>query len=310
MEPLVSVICLCYNHGEYLKEALNSVFDQTYGKVEIIVVDDASTDGSPELLKSFLSQRDDVKLILNSTNLGNCKAFNLGLKEANGKYIIDFATDDVMMPERIAKQVVQFSSLGQEYGVVYSDWISIDSRGQLLTGCQAEKDKLSGDLYDQLVERYFIAPPTMMMKKEVFDYLGGYDEELAYEDFDFWVRSSHRYKYAYLDEKLTKIRRSSGSLSTKFYSERSGDMLLSTYKVCEKASVLNRTQRDRVALSNRISYEMRQCLFTSNFDLVKQFYALQTKNDAVKVKDRVIRLLARFRLSFSFLNRTSRTHRN
>lgn len=306
MEPVVSVICLCYNHGEFLKEALNSVFEQTYEKIQIIVIDDASTDGSQGLLKSFLSERDDVRLILNQSNQGNCKSFNRALGEATGKYIVDLATDDVMTPTRVARQVAYFQGLGQEYGVVYSDFVPIDTDGNALIGGQKDADKLSGNLFNDLVKRYFIAPPTMMIKKEVFDYLGGYDEELAYEDFDFWVRSSHRYKYAYLDEKLTKIRKVDGSLSTKFYGDRSGEMLSSTYAVCEKVSKLVRNNDERSALKQRISYEMRQSLFTSNFNLVGEFYALQKKNNAVSFMNKIIRLCSKLRLSFSFLNRSAK----
>src|SRR5690554_6116465 len=104
MQPLVSVICLCHNHERFLEEAIDSVLDQTYPNIEIIVVDDASTDGSKALLKD-ICVKNNLPFIDIAENIGNCAAFNKGFSVAKGKYVIDFAMDDVMMPERIEKQV-------------------------------------------------------------------------------------------------------------------------------------------------------------------------------------------------------------
>ena len=98
MKPLVSVICISYNHAPYIKEALNSLFAQTYANIEIILMDDASTDDSQTILKQQ-KEGHDIKLILHTTNQGYTKTFNQGLKESAGAYIIDFSLDDVMEPE-------------------------------------------------------------------------------------------------------------------------------------------------------------------------------------------------------------------
>src|SRR4051812_17801652 len=111
--PLVTVICLCYNQEKFVREAFYSVLRQTYRNIQIIVVDDASTDESVKEIQSILPA--DILFIPLEMNLGNCKAFNKALTYANGKYIIDFATDDVMTLQRIEKQVQFFESLGDEY---------------------------------------------------------------------------------------------------------------------------------------------------------------------------------------------------
>ena len=92
--PVVSVICLCYNHKRFVEEAIQSVLDQTYSNVELIVVDDSSTDGSQAVIESLMANNPAVKFIPLSSNQGNCRAFNLGWKYASGKYIIDLSADD------------------------------------------------------------------------------------------------------------------------------------------------------------------------------------------------------------------------
>ena len=264
----MSVIALCYNHATFVRDALRSVGQQTYSAVELIVVDDASTDRSVEIIRTFLQENDpgfQVTACFLPQNVGNCAAFNRGLARARGKYVIDFATDDMMLPERIAQQVAFFESLDDTYGVIFSEAQYVDERGTPLY-CH-HRDRLkhlrpvpTGDVYARLLSTYFVASPTMMMRRSVLDELGGYDERLAYEDFDFWVRSSRHYRYAYQDVCTTLIRKHPRSMSASLY--RRGDpQLYATYLVCRKAKALNRTEEERRALVKRVTYELRQAVW-------------------------------------------------
>lgn len=272
--PLVSVICLCYDHEKFVEEALASVLDQSYPNIEVIIVDDASQDDSIKVIMKFLKDKAgthgyEIKTVFLSQNLGNCRAFNRGFALASGKYVIDFATDDVMLSERIAQQVNYFEELASDYGVIFTEAAYINEKGQHLF--YHYKDKFqhlqkripTGDIYVDLLKSYFICSPTMMVKKEVLDAMNGYDEQLAYEDFDFWVRSSRNYLYAFLDECTTQVRKLSGSLSTKV--GKQGDkQLYSTYLVCKKALQLNKNKKENNALVKRVHYELRQCIITGN----------------------------------------------
>src|SRR5579859_1537102 len=104
-QPLVSVICLCYNHRRFVKEAIESVLGQTYKNIELIVVDDCSTDGSVSVIKELIVQNPVIRFIPLNENRGNCKAFNEGYKLSSGKFVIDFSADDVMVSGRIEQQV-------------------------------------------------------------------------------------------------------------------------------------------------------------------------------------------------------------
>ena len=268
---VVSVILLCHNQAGFVAEALQSVWLQAYAPIQLIVVDDASTDGSTEVIKNLLKDKPQVSFVGLSENRGNCAAFNEGLKLATGKYIIDLAADDVLMPERVGEQVAFFESLGEEYGVIYSNARYIDEKGGFI------KNHFSGaskppqhDVYEEVISTYFIPPPTMMMRKKVLDELEGYDSSLAYEDFDFWVRSARVYKYAYQPLVLTAIRKVKGSLSSRAY-RKHDRQLYSTYLVCQKIRRMNSSRSEDEALIRRIKYETRHAVFSANFDEANLF---------------------------------------
>lgn len=302
--PLVSVICLSFNHKPFVLEALQSVVDQTYPACELIIVDDASTDGSAEVIQTFSNQHPSVKFIQLKENIGNCKAFNIGLRAARGKFIIDFATDDIMEADRIARQVELFSHLAPEYGVVFTDATYIDSKGNFLRNHyeylfthRLLTTVPEGSVFAEVLSRYFIASPTMMVRREVFDSLGGYDEDLSYEDFDFWVRSSRLYKYAFLNERLTKIRRTGKSMSSGWY--KKGDpQLYSTYIICKKAHKLVQTKQEQEALVWRLKFELRQAVFSENKKEARLFYDMLKEINAVKSTDQLLIFLNKLPLPF------------
>ena len=303
--PLVSVICLCYNQARFVAEALASVLAQTYSSIELIIVDDASTDQSVTVIQHFLRSHptnDSIKTLFLPRNLGNCAAFNQGMALARGKYMIDFATDDVMLPQRIEQQVAYFETLPNDYGVVFTEAQYIDEQGSHLYYHYQDKLKHlypppTGDVYAQLLSTYFVAGPSMMVKKEVLDTMHGYDEQLAYEDFDFWVRSSRDYRYAYLDECTTQIRKHPASMSTGWY--RPGDpQLHSTYLVCLKAKDLNRTEEERKALVKRVKYEIRQAVFADDHQQVRLFFGILMPVGKGSLFYRVLLLLLSVNTSF------------
>jgi GT2 family glycosyltransferase len=266
--PLVSVICLCYNQVRFVKESLESVFSQTHPCFELIVVDDASTDGSQEVIQAFLSRHaPHVRFISNRENLGNCRSFNLALAHSSGTYLIDLAADDLLLPGRIEKQVAFFQTLPPQAGVVFSNTWLINEAGETMgQHFQPGQEVPSGDLYALLLARYLISPPTMMIRREVLEELGGYDESLAYEDFDFWVRSSRNWEYHYLPEITTQKRLHLHSLSRRFQSRHYPTMEQSTLRVCQKAYQLNRTPAEHQALIQRVRYQLWQALLTAQFE--------------------------------------------
>ena len=109
-KPLVSIICHCYNHSKFVLETLKSVLNQTYDNIEVIVVDDFSTDNSADVISSFMVKHPEIKFIQNHRNLGITKSFNRILKKTKGKYIIDLAADDLLLPNCVMQQVHCFQN--------------------------------------------------------------------------------------------------------------------------------------------------------------------------------------------------------
>lgn len=279
MKPLVTVIALCYKHKPFLREALESVLAQTYSPVELIVVDDAGHDGSAEIIEGFISDNPQVRFIRHEVNHGNCYSFNEALTVAKGKYIIDFATDDKMLPIMVEKMVEAFESLSEEYGIVFSNSGNISEQGDFMGyHFNADSEIPEGDVYNEVVRRYFISPPATMMRRDMLEELGGYDTSLAYEDFDLWVRAARNYKFQYLDEVTILKRIHPASLSHRFY-DRNEKLQASTFRICQKIKWLNKSEEENLALYQRCRYEMRVACLTGNFLLFFRYVDLIGKRN-------------------------------
>lgn len=307
-DPLVTVICLCFNQKRFVAEALQSVLSQTYQPIELIVVDDGSTDGSAEVIRECLQAFPTATFLELGENLGTTRAFNAGLQLAKGEYIADLAGDDVFRPDRIQKQMATFEKLDASYGVVFSDALLIDENSQPIGTFYPRNPDGSllnpvpqGNVYASILRSYSVCAPTILTRKSVYDALGGYDESLIYEDFDFFVRSARQYRYQYIDEPLTYYRKSAGSSSTRFYRKRYNPHLISTLTVCHKAYAQNQTTEENRALACQVRYFLRQSFFTENFVLVESYAALLRKLDKLDWISWCILQLARRRLPTSTL---------
>ena len=264
--PLVSIIALCYNHAPFLAEALDSIRAQTYPHLDVWLVDDGSTDGSAAILRQYAAENPGWQLWLRPENGGNCRAFNEALAQCRGEFVLDFATDDVLLPDRLSRQVAAFAGLDDSFGVVYSNAELMAEDGRPLgphhrpdAAGRLQPRPATGWVFAQVLGRYFISAPTMLMRRACLLALGGYDERLAYEDFDFWVRASRDWQFYYLDEITTRKRRHPRSLGARAY-RRHDPLLLSTLAVCEKALALCRTPAERAALGRRLRWELAQAL--------------------------------------------------
>ena len=266
--PLVTIICICYNQANYVTEALRSVWNLKYVNIQLIIADDASTDGSRDIIQKLVYDR-EVELIFNQNNIGHCKTFNQALQLARGEFVVDFAADDILLPNSINVGINRFSKLDKTYGVFYADAELIGVYGEHInnhiTARYFDSNVPEGNIYEHLLSRYFINPPTMILRKTLLDELGGYNQSLSYEDFDFWVRSSRITKYCYLPVITIKKRIHSKSVSFKQYSYNS-KMLVSTFEVCKIAFKLNKTKKEDKALIKRITYETKMAI--SSFNLL------------------------------------------
>jgi glycosyltransferase involved in cell wall biosynthesis len=274
--PLVSVLCLSYNQKKFVEEAIQSVFNQTYPFIQLIVLDDGSSDGSAQTITRFLGDKASVVFLINETNQGYTKSLNKALSYATGEFIVDLAADDILMPTRVEDGVSALVKAGAKFGVNFSDAEIIAEDGRFL-GVHSEKyphqSIPQGDVYKDIVRRYFICPPTMLFRKSVIDHLGGYDDSLAFEDFDFLVRAARDFHFCYTPKPLVKRRLVDQSMSRKQF--RRGDpQRVSTLRVCEKIDKMNKSIEEVEALKKRVRYEFFLSIKLGDFSLAVKFVRL------------------------------------
>jgi glycosyltransferase involved in cell wall biosynthesis len=282
--PLVSVICLCYNHERFVEDAVLSVLNQDYQNIELIIADDCSSDNSVSVIKKLLAQNPEIKFIPNEENIGNCRTFNNAFKISSGEFIIDLAADDVLEPTRVNVGVEKLKSMGSDFGIHYSDaWITdvhlekLYKHSASSKSIQRIKIMPEGLIFKEILSQFFICPPTLMARREVFETLNGYDESLSYEDFDFLVRSSRIFKFCYSNDPLVLRRIVDGSKSSELYNKDSR-YHQSTLEICSKASDMVKTMDEKRALNKRLFFECRQVIWLKKKDIAKNYILLMKKN--------------------------------
>jgi glycosyltransferase involved in cell wall biosynthesis len=288
-KSLVTIICLCYNQEKFVVASLLSAVNQDYPFIELIIVDDFSTDKSKETIQNWLVDYPEIQFIANETNLGSTKSFNKALKLAKGDYIIDLACDDILVPNCVSLQLKAFQeSKYKNLGVVYGNVELINEKGRFYfyffpvdSNKKTIEKRTTGDIYLSVISGgNSICSVSSMVKKTVFDALDGYDENLAYEDLDLWIRASRVYDFDYTDEILIQKRISNTSLGTHFFLKndaRAKKINYSTYLIIQKAIALNRSKTEHKAILKRMHFEMTLAYKTSDYKLLIKYILLEIK---------------------------------
>lgn len=303
--PLISVICICYNHAAFVVEAMDSVLSQqNYPNIQLIVCDDASTDTSKDVIRAYIKDK-DIQFIDHTVNRGNCKTFNEALSFANGKYVIDLAADDKLWPNALINRVKHFESVSTRVALTYSNAIYVDSFDKYLFDFNSLTNTiipLEGNVFQALFEKRFICPPSVIFKTEVLKQVGGYDENLSYEDFDIWMRLARDYEFAYCDTKSVVKRVVVDSSSARFYNHKDNKHLASTLAICKKAVGMAQPQ-ELSSIGYFILYHFRLAYFTGHFDLSQKFWALSAELVKANLANRFFKFLLDKKINIYFLYR-------
>lgn len=209
--PKVSVILTSYNHEKYVREAISSVLEQSYGDYELIIWDDCSSDGSWEIIRSFEDRR--IVAYRNETNLGGGNV-NRALEIASGEYIAIHHSDDVWEPRKLEMQVA-FLDAHPEIGAVFTNALAIGEDGEPFD----DPDHFYSKVFDQpnrsrhqWLNHFFyhsnaLCHPSVLVRKKCYETCGPYRRGLAQlPDFDMWVRLCLRYEIHVMPEKLVRFR--------------------------------------------------------------------------------------------------------
>jgi glycosyltransferase involved in cell wall biosynthesis len=306
--PLVSIICTCYNHEEYIQEALNSVAEQNHYPIELVIIDNGSRDESVRQIHNWIQgkpQKINIKTLLHPNTLNYCRSFNLGLAIIKGKYVLDLSGDDVLLPGHVATAVKTLENHPES--VYFSNAFLEEKDKPLLTFYPVNSENkpatevVSGDIYEQVIHRTHLCAPTLVFPTQMLRGEGGYDEGLSYEDFDIIVRTARKYNFVFNEHIGVKKRILKSSFAAQQYRVRSSVMLPSTLMVCRKIKGMNRTQQEDKALLSRLMYEAKHALASANFDVAAGFLDLAGQIGVSGFRFRLFSLWAKTKLDLSFL---------
>ena len=237
----VTVVIPCYNDGKYIEESIQSVLNQTYSNIEIIVVDDGSTDF---FTKKVLSEQSwERTKVIYSTNKGPAAARNLGIEQGSGTYILPLDADDYIAPTYIAK-AVQALEEDENRGIVYCRAAFFDKQ-------RGEWDLPPYTLRRMLVDNVIFV--TALFRKQDWITVGGFDAHIkgGMEDYDFWLSLIELGREVYqLQEVLFYYRKKKESRTTLFHQER--EAVGQTYQyIYEKHTQLYELHRSEYAMAMR-----------------------------------------------------------
>ncbi|WP_226063969.1 glycosyltransferase [Kaistella polysaccharea] len=211
--PLVSVICACYNQSQFIIEGLESVKNQTYKNLEIIIWDDASKDKSVSIIEKWIEENSNlnIRFIRNVENLGLCKSLNNAYSYATGKYLQILALDDILLSDKIERHVSILECSGDLDALVFSDAYLINDESEYYQNKFIAYHKKylsvnSENFYQELLEANFIPTMSILYKKSIFEQVGLWDENLIYEDYDMMLRISKEYNFIFDETPAVKYR--------------------------------------------------------------------------------------------------------
>ncbi len=195
--PHVSVILPSWNRADWLKKSIDSVLEQTFRDFELIVVDDASTDSTQEILTIYSGKFRNITF---AKNLGVSAARNAAVKNCDSEWIAFLDSDDFWHPHKLQKQIAQ-TVIRAECPIHFTDEIWI--RNGVRVNPKKKHQKLEGWIFKPSLELCLMSPSTVLLRRELFEVHGLFDETLPIcEDYDLWLRLTAQHQVALLNEKL------------------------------------------------------------------------------------------------------------
>jgi glycosyltransferase involved in cell wall biosynthesis len=216
-QPLVTIIAISYNQEDYVEATLNSIKNQTYPNIQLIISDDGSKDNTKEIIHRWVKEYCPSAIFLdNEVNVGITKNLNRALPYIKGGYVKQIGCDDILLPDSVQMIMDKFAELPEDYGVIYTDMHRINEQGQLIDNIGLIEKRghpvYSGYVYKEMIKRPFITSASIIFKKDVIDKLHGFNEKVFYEDHDTYLRASKYFKFHYIPEKTVKYRVHGASL--------------------------------------------------------------------------------------------------
>lgn len=305
----VTIICTAFNHAKWIEETLESVRLQDYYSKELIIIDNGSTDKTPEIIKKWVSQsagRLSVKTIFQTKESRYCALFNETLADINSQYVVDLSGDDVFYPDHLSQSIDKLKRAPYA-AFVYSDAYILSLEGEIKTfykrtaSGELVNEIIQGELYETLIDQNYICSPTIVFNAKILQKAGGYDSNLFYEDFDIQLRLARSHPVVFSDHIGVLKRKHASSLSSAQYQRYQSKMLPSTLIVCEKIKQMNVHPEEDKALGRRILYELKHALWSANFEPAEGFVKLGEEVGLKGLKFFIYKFWLKRRFDFSWL---------
>ena len=293
--PLVSVVIPTYNSGKFIADALDSVFAQTYRPIEIILVDDGSTDKTAETIKEYQTSKANRTNRTNLTyihqqNAGPSRARNIGIRAAKGEYIAFLDADDLWTKDKLEKQIRLFKK-DPGIDVIFTDVkITRFKEGGIEEVLMFQKKELNKDFFEhehivinplkKLLNLNFIPTSSVVTKRACFDRDIFFNEKRRYaEDWELWLRMSLCFNFAYVDEACVHKKEKGSGLSA-----NSSEMILSMIEVFESFIKENNIGNEQLKnkfcvrhLNDTYKWAGYHFMLKGNTKLAREFYRKSMK---------------------------------
>lgn len=227
--PRVTVVVTCYQQSRWIREALDSVAAQTFDDWQLVVTDDASTDGSADVIRSWAAGRErPVDVVLHAENVGLTRTLNEVLPSCRGTYLAYLGGDDRWRPDKLA-QAVDLLDADPDAAVVYSDARTIDEEGDELEAsfltAHGHVPAPEGRVFDDLLRRNVVVASAAVYRRDAVEAVGGWDPDLPFEDWDLLLRLADRWPVRHLPTALVDFRLHDASVTrSRFASMLDGRM--------------------------------------------------------------------------------------
>jgi len=234
--PKVTVLMSVYNGEKYLKEAIDSILNQTFSDFEFIIINDGSTDNTLQILKKYKDSR--IIIINNSKNIGLTKSLNIGIKKTRGEYIARMDADDISLSNRLNEEVI-FLENNNKCAVVGTFIKMINEKSKII-GIE-EKPITNKKIKKLLVVDNCIIHGSTMIRKKCLEEVGHYDESFVRsQDYDLWLRMSEKYELANIPKYLYVWRKNRDSIESRFMNDQKRYVKLAKEKKIKRSNILKR----------------------------------------------------------------------
>ena len=284
MASLVSIVIPCFNAGRWISEAIDSCLSQTYTNIEVVVIDDGSTDTSLEIIRNY----EGLVKWVSTVNRGGGATRNAGFELSTGEFIQFLDADDYLLPEKIARQVAFLKKTNAD--VVYGDWRHQyhTANGEVYLG-EVIVSGAQSDILESLLRNWWVSPACILFKRAIVEISGGWDEFLdAGQDRDFFLSIAMPGAHVVYQSGCYSVYRRYGNVTVSTSCKR--QFLEGHQALLEKA-------RRKLAIKGGLTQKYKHAICESYLSMARQYLAVDL-SVYLKLLERILPLCPGFRASY------------